>query len=201
MQTNNAVFVYDYTAEIVIDKKERQAFANIFNQPGSTSLELKQAISSNKLTLDYESIFYRIKEMHINNKKQLVVGKHVLHVTNKMHISFDDHPPISNNEKRAKLLEDTMYLVQNKNVRFNVWIWEDGSEAIVDSRGLLHLKSADSAIPEITIVMVLNRTSACWASDGTAAGATYFINEKITRVISAEDFHNLYIQKYIDHLT
>lgn len=199
MQTNNAVLVYDYTAEILIDKKEHQAFADIFNQALSTFWDLKKGISSDKLILDYESIFYRVKEMHINSKRQLVVGKHVLYAQ-KMHISFVDHPPTSHNEKKAKRLGESLNLVQNKNVGFNVWVWEDGSEAIVDSRGLLHLKSANTAIPEITIVMVLSRTSACWASDGTAAGSTYFINEKITRIISADDFHNLYIQKYIDHI-
>ncbi len=33
----------------------------------------------------------------------------------------------------------------NKNLKFSRFVWEDGSEALADSRGLLHLKSGDSS--------------------------------------------------------
>ncbi|MBS0202665.1 MAG: hypothetical protein JSS49_07170 [Planctomycetes bacterium] len=52
--------------------------------------------------------------------------------------------------------------------------WQDGSRAFVDSRGLLHLQSADKSIPEATLV--LNEFDmAAWTSHGHTAGAAYFI--------------------------
>ncbi|HUY90020.1 MAG TPA: hypothetical protein VMV10_14890 [Pirellulales bacterium] len=50
----------------------------------------------------------------------------------------------------------------------------DGSRAVLDARGLLHLKSSDPALPECTIVLVEGATSG-WVSDGRCWGARYFI--------------------------
>ena len=43
--------------------------------------------------------------------------------------------------------------------------WRDGSQAWIDSRGLLHLKSSDAAIPEVSFVL-FERDVAGWSSDG-----------------------------------
>jgi hypothetical protein len=51
--------------------------------------------------------------------------------------------------------------------------WEDGSEAYLDSRGMLHLKSSDRAIPELTLVLA-DGEMAGWTSDGDRFGPTYF---------------------------
>ncbi len=80
------------------------------------------------------------------------------------------------------------------------WVWDDGSEAIIDPRGLLHLKSSDTALPEITIVLVLDRHMACWASDNSACGHIYYINKDLVNIKTAETFYNTYIQKFIDRL-
>lgn len=54
--------------------------------------------------------------------------------------------------------------------------WDDGSEAILDSRGLLHLRSSDPAVPEISIVLT-DGALAGWCSDGRLWGRSYFIGE------------------------
>src|SRR5207302_6843078 len=48
--------------------------------------------------------------------------------------------------------------------RLSVATWRDGSRAYLDSRGLLHLTSSDSAIPELTLVLT-EGTMAGWCSD------------------------------------
>lgn len=51
--------------------------------------------------------------------------------------------------------------------------WDDGSEAWLDSRGLLHLRSSNPALPEVSIVLKEGATAG-WASTGETFGNSYF---------------------------
>jgi hypothetical protein len=51
--------------------------------------------------------------------------------------------------------------------------WEDGSQAWLDSRGLLHLRSSNVEIPELTIVLS-EKPSGGWCSDGNVFGPESF---------------------------
>lgn len=51
--------------------------------------------------------------------------------------------------------------------------WEDGSRAWLDSRCLLHLRSADRNVPEVTIVLAEGRLCG-WAEEGGYLGTAYF---------------------------
>ena len=54
--------------------------------------------------------------------------------------------------------------------------WSDGSEAFLDKRGMLHLRSSDPGIPEATLVLHDNNVSG-WCADGRQWGDPYFLNE------------------------
>ena len=54
--------------------------------------------------------------------------------------------------------------------------WNDGSRAVLDSRGMLHLRSSDLAIPELTLVLCTGAVAG-WCADGRWFGPTYFIGE------------------------
>jgi hypothetical protein len=54
--------------------------------------------------------------------------------------------------------------------------WEDGSRAWLDSRGMLHLKSSDRLIPEVTLVL-RDGALAGWTSAGWTFGMKYFAGE------------------------
>ena len=54
--------------------------------------------------------------------------------------------------------------------------WQDGSLAWLDSRGLLHLKSSDHALPEVTLVL-RDGALAGWTSEGWTFGMDYFAGE------------------------
>jgi hypothetical protein len=56
--------------------------------------------------------------------------------------------------------------------------WSDGSRAVLDSRGMLHLKSSDAAIPELTLVLC-DGALAGWCADGRWFGPAYFIGEHV----------------------
>jgi hypothetical protein len=58
--------------------------------------------------------------------------------------------------------------------------WEDGSRAVLDSRGLLHLASSDRSIPETTLVLAEGELTG-WHSHGHSWGRPYFIGEKKRR--------------------
>ncbi len=55
--------------------------------------------------------------------------------------------------------------------------WHDGSDAFLDSRGLLHLRSSDNSLPEVSIVLTDNELAG-WCSDGRVWGARYYIGEQ-----------------------
>lgn len=55
--------------------------------------------------------------------------------------------------------------------------WPNGSRAFLDSRGLLHLKSADLAVPELTLVLT-EAASAAWASTGERCGHPFFVGDQ-----------------------
>jgi hypothetical protein len=55
--------------------------------------------------------------------------------------------------------------------------WQDGSQAILDSRGLLHLQSRNSMLPELTLVLSQHLVGG-WSSDGRYFGGSYFWTEK-----------------------
>ena len=54
--------------------------------------------------------------------------------------------------------------------------WNDGSRAMLDSRGMLHLKSSDLTIPELTLVLC-DGALAGWCADGRWFGPAYFIGD------------------------
>jgi hypothetical protein len=70
--------------------------------------------------------------------------------------------------------------------RLTTVAWQDGSRAWLDSRGLLHLKSSDPAIPEATLVLADNTISG-WCSDGRLWGYEYF-----TRDVPRTDTRRIY---------
>ncbi len=54
--------------------------------------------------------------------------------------------------------------------------WQDGSAAYLDQRGLLHLKSSDSNLAEVTLVLKEGMVSG-WASSGEYTGNAYFAGD------------------------
>jgi hypothetical protein len=63
--------------------------------------------------------------------------------------------------------------------------WPDGSRAILDSRGLLHLASSDQSTPEFTLVLAEDEELSGWCADGRMWGEPYFIGDASTAQDSA----------------
>lgn len=148
-----------------------------------------------------ESILFNIDKVYVNEDGELILGKHILRLSSSKHISMVNNLLKKDNLfKKAQEIGNITYHVRNPQIRFNKWRWKDGSEAVTDSRGLLHLRSSDESIPEITIIMILGKSSACWASDGNVCGSDYFIGVPGTNKVATDLFYRKYIQAFIDVL-
>lgn len=56
--------------------------------------------------------------------------------------------------------------------------WPNGSRAWLDNRGLLHLRSHDVSLPELTLVLGVSIPLATWTSEGRLSGPTFFTGEQ-----------------------
>jgi len=98
-------------------------------------------------------------------------------------------------------LTETIPLPANKRVYSRHFRWPNGSTTVADSRGLLHLRSANPDVPEITLLLILGQhASAAWASDGTVCGPAYFTGPDPFRRLPATEFYQQYIHRFITAL-
>lgn len=201
IRTSYAAFLFDCVAGEVIEKKEYNGYPSIFHPLKSYNLNKTDlARTNNFLSISY-SIMYKVKEMYIGSNGKIVIGNY--HLTlggNSNYIRINENVHKDQGSHYSTVVATDTHLLKNKNIKFTIRKWEDGSEAIIDSRGFLHLKSSDSAIPEITIVLVTGTLSACWASDGTLCGSDYFLNSRFQSSIHTATFYQKYIQPFIDRI-
>ncbi|MBO9199331.1 MULTISPECIES: hypothetical protein [Niastella] len=106
----------------------------------------------------------------------------------------------TNCEFKAEEKEAPGIGLPNTSLKFSRFVWADGSEALVDSRGFLHLKSSDSSIPEITITMIIGKPVAFWIENGEVGGPAYFIGEANRHCQDVPWFYENYIQRFIDRI-
>jgi hypothetical protein len=62
-------------------------------------------------------------------------------------------------------------------VKMHLATWPDGSRAWLDNRGLLHLRSSDRSIPELSLVLNDRVPLAAWSSDGKMCGRPEFLGD------------------------
>jgi hypothetical protein len=191
-----AEFVFDCKVREVTGQHPSGTFAD--NQFGFQKPNLAKFSEIRKFVEPFDSIMYRVKKIYISTEGKLVLGNYKLElVWSNRHLRILENITLQTAAYVCKE-DDTVYsLVQNKEVKFKLWKWTDGSEVTIDSRGFLHLKSSDPSIPEITMVLVTGKNTACWAADGTVCGDLYFIHQDAF-VMKAADFYEKYIQRFID---
>lgn len=131
----------------------------------------------------------KAKSVAVNNSGDLIINGYVLTV-GKNCFKFS---PNKNTIRAGSVSRFS----KNEDLNYHQSSWTDGSRVILDSRGMLHLKSSDSAIPEITIPFVTDYPTAAWASDGNIAGNIYFLKNS-NRKITVSVFYDKYIQRFID---
>lgn len=155
-----------------------------------------------RLVNDGYTTLNSVKSVYINQDGEL--GFDERHVALKKHSGMIviEHNQQDRNKGwkvyKAKEVDASSLELANANLKISRFVWKDGSEVLADSRGFLHLRSSDSAIPEITIVMIMGKPTACWASDGRVCGATYFTGIDTAESKDETGFYYNYIQRFID---
>ncbi|QNE39143.1 hypothetical protein F1C16_06030 [Hymenobacter sp. NBH84] len=148
------------------------------------------------------SVLQRVRRMAVNAERELVLDGHTLRLVDSgtsstlqlVQTPFDKALP------NIQVEEEVAGLTPNDQVRFRRVAWPNGSTALVDSRGLLHLRSTDAALPEVTIVLVLGQATAAWASDGTVCGSMYFTGAAPTPSAPVGEFYHRYLRPLIEQL-
>ena len=153
------------------------------------------------------NVLQRVNSLGVNGRGELAVnGRHLSIVSSNADITTELHwqstppQPESARSRLATPDEQPLKLTPNPQVLFRRFSWADGSVALVDTRGLLHLRSGNPTLPEITLLLVLNQPTAAWASDGTVGGSAYFTGPEPDHPLPVAEFYQLYLQPFIDHL-
>ncbi|UPK68261.1 hypothetical protein [Chitinophaga filiformis] len=136
-----------------------------------------------------------LRHLEINDKGNIVVNKHELvftrHITQLIKtVNMAPDHSVYNTEQDVKLPGTRQILSKYK--------WPDGSEAWFDRyRHMLHLRSSDKQLAEITIVLIVNQATACRASDGTTCGySSYYVPDE-EKNIPPDIFQERYIKPFI----
>lgn len=146
------------------------------------------------------SVINSVKTIYVNTLGRLFIDQRELKLDQQgRHLSFKAND-LNAIEWIKPVKQQVIEVPHLPNIKFTKFTWKEGSEAVVDSRGLLHLKSADESIPEITIILVIEKTIACWCAEGKITGSPYFIESSQKDIMLAADFYNLYIQRFINSI-
>lgn len=190
---------FDLNCNQEVVQLEKKATANMYlfrqKKPGFPRNDIKKFINNGY------SVLQHVNRIYINEDGLLCLDSRAFQFVN--HNSSLSLSPVKKTKATgpAAYFDQTrLTLTHNKYLRFRRAVWENGSEALIDPRGFLHLRSADPSIPEITMVLVLDRTTACWSSDGKICGALYFTAKSTESGELAKPFYQNYIQKFIDAL-
>lgn len=168
------------------------------NRAGINSRAKK--IINNGYTTFFKIGQVRVHKMGIElDQKLLELGSDHIKFTQFKFFTYDTQKTMAvQTPKPGKLVGEQKIPEYYPQLRFSCFHWADGSEIIIDPRGLVHLRSSDKYLPEITIVMISARTTACWASDGATTGPVYFTGPPAKHTQNARQFYHNYIQRFID---
>jgi len=100
----------------------------------------------------------------------------------------------------SHLSQKTSFSAQAIKTRFGCTLqiaeWPNGSKAFLDSRGLLHLKSHEQNVPEVSLILSDNDLAG-WTSDGHVCGPQFFF-DYIHHSVPEKVFEGLL--KFLSHL-
>ena len=198
----NKTYSVDVTSGTLVEKsssyRDQQKYLSIKR---STATYTHDVSLIKSITNRGYSILTRIKRIYLNeahrlcfNNWQIVLGERFL--------ALERYDPRFAKYQESKVSQGKRLIEENAKILFRVKDWEDGSQAFVDSRGFLHLKSSDPKIPQITMVLAINMPLTFWVSTGEYCGPQAFIpNTEKSRLIPAKQFYEDILEPFIQQLT
>lgn len=199
IKANEKLYMVDTVAGNVLPNDDlsgnyRSIVESYKNRPGHLS-HFKKLVNDGYTTLS------TIKSVYINHDGDLAFDDRHVALMGESGMILINHNNENKHKKRKAWntsVEDAHFGLANTYIRFSKFVWDDGSEVVADSRGLLHLRSSNKTIPEITIVMIMGKPTACWAADGRVCGPAYFTGVDNAESRDVVGFFNNYIQRFID---
>jgi hypothetical protein len=175
VRRSGSTLVFDCQQRVVKERRNAAFPAITFTSFRADFGHLKRFINSG-----YNAL-HRVKQLMVNSLGELVIEGHQLRL-----IGY------------SQTLTHGLQLMSIPSAQPVVarFTWPDGSEAVVDSRGLLHLRSADATLPELTVLLVLGHPTAAWAADGTVTGSTYFTGLNPPQHLPPAEFYRQYLQRF-----
>jgi len=198
-------YLYDCNMDKFLNLHEHPVSAFQFRKPIS-GFSWRPVTNETQKALPFDNIVFKIKDLYVC-EQQLVLGNYTLELSSVRHIRIAENAYKKTGTQYSQEKETQYRPFRNKGIKCALRVWNDGSSAIIDPRGLLYLKSSDKSLPEITIVLVTSANTTCWASNGNATGNPRFIDEKQMQtmpaqiqLISSNEFYNYYIVPFIQRL-
>jgi hypothetical protein len=198
IKTNDDVFTVEAATRKVSKDSKLSKFDSIIqlykDRPANLNY-FKRLVNDGYTTIN------KVKSVYINQSGEL--GFDDRHISFRRHsktILIDHNSNDKNKSMRVHNAKEVDAGISHTNLRFTKFVWSDGSEVLIDSRGLMHLRSSDKLLPEITIVMIMGKTTACWAADGRVCGSVYFTGVDDAESRDVTGFYYNYIQRFIDTL-
>ncbi|RKR81827.1 hypothetical protein BDD43_1985 [Mucilaginibacter gracilis] len=153
-----------------------------------------------KLINNGYSVINSAKNIYVNTSGRLYIDQREIRLDQHgRNISLKDNS-LNSLETVKPVKQENIEVAHLPYIKFTKFSWADGSEAVLDSRGFLHLKSSDADIPESSIILVIEKTTACWSADGKITGSSYFTGNRQSNVMLAADFYHTYIEPFIRQL-
>jgi hypothetical protein len=149
------------------------------------------------------SVFHRISHIGVNEAGELLVDGYALRLKHQSlpeahQLQFLTRNP-SDDQPLARAKATTVDIAPAEASHASLvrrFTWPDGSEAVVDTRGLLHLRSADTSVPELSVLLVIGQPTAAWAADGNVAGSPYFTGHHPAQRLAPANFYQQYLQRF-----
>jgi hypothetical protein len=177
----------------------RQMTAEVFN--GIKAIPYLSAVSQVKRFVNNGySVVNSARSIYIHNTGRIMIDHRELCINAKENHIILKEKGLTAIAWLSPVRQEIMDVAHLSNIRFTKFIWANGSEAVLDSRGLLHLKSNDVAIPQVSIILVVEKTTACWSADGMVTGSAYFTGKNPPNGVPVADFYEQYIQSFIKGL-
>lgn len=147
-----------------------------------------------------DNAYTKPKRIYVNGNGQVAVG-HRAFVSYPNGIVFEKCPSGDGDPVFASNQLLTKYeAYPSKSVQFYKYSWKEGSEVILDTRGLLHFRSAHASVPEFTLLILAENRVAGWAADNQLTGPEYYTGVPEKETMGAEAFYNRYLKPFADNL-
>lgn len=175
-----------------------EADVKFFNEQQSVTPHYKNFNVLKKQINSGYSVINSAKSVYLHTAARLFLDKRGLNISRNNFYWKEDLLAAVEWVKPVK--EELVSVEHLPNVKLTKYNWTNGSWALLDSRGVLHLKSVDNSVPEISVLLVVDHYTACWCSDGVVSGPAYFTSRTNLPQIDPSEFYKNYIQRFLDAL-